>query len=200
MDHSDGNNDNLHFIKIGGNFLGQITDNINLPDELGGLKDFKSNIVGLELDKDYILEYELQRIKNRQELEGRRKNEGVVSPNGSKAVLENDTRNLEWYLSGFYLFYLDKSKPDVEIRTSHFSQGFHWLSDRYIAYDVFRCGVYVYDIVEKMEIPIAEGRDVYINIVENNKIKYYGINEVNGEDFKAYKEYEFDKSGNLILK
>lgn len=190
----------VSFITIGGNYEGNLTEDISFPDKVEGLKVFNSDIIKLELDKDYIFESEIQRLNHKKALNDRIKRQGVLSPDKTMIALRNDDDGVDPFLSGGYLIYLNKNKPDVEFKAVFYNPDhFIWLSDRYIAYDVFKKGIYIYDIDKNKSFCIYPDFTSYLESAEEGVIRFKSLNRQTLRDEMSTMKYEFDKEGNITV-
>jgi hypothetical protein len=198
------NIDNLYadrggpYITVFGNFEGDISSEVTLPAQLELLKDFSNDMVLLKLDTDRIFEMELDRQRQAGHIEELRKQGGVLSPDGTKRIMDNEGGTYEH--AGLFLCYVNKDKPDVEIKTAHFPGNINWLDNRFIIFSVSMNGIYIYDSLKNKTLEIAvskleSGLDYELVSAENGQIVYKNIN-----DGKVYTcTYHFSKDGELQL-
>ena len=98
------------FITVYSNFEGALDSSLELPGKADGLKNYSNDLLLLRLDADSVFEAEKGRLGRSAYLNGRRQEEGAVSPDGRLKVLKNNEGTYD--TAGLYILSTDRSGPD----------------------------------------------------------------------------------------
>lgn len=198
-------------LKIYGNYVGDIIDDISLPDNISDIQNRKNELLnqGIEilLDEDSIYNCEIERlIDDDNKLKDKFDLCGEKSPNGDIFLL-----NLFSMYTGNRIRLYDENKEDLLIELLGVGK-YGWINDRYLVYDstyggynqskyeknIERNGIYIYDCINRKETNVISSSDRWYTLLswDNNTIIY-----TKGEDNKKYKiNYSFGKSNDIFFK
>lgn len=142
------------YVTVYGNFEGAVDSTLELPDKTEGLKEYSNDLLLLQLDTDSVFAAEKGRLKRTGYLNKRRREEGVLPPDGSMIVMDNDGGTYEH--AGLYILSTDGGRPDTELHTGHFTGKVIWLDNRYFIYDVYMMGIFMYDTRDKKVLDVLQ--------------------------------------------
>ncbi|GMQ59111.1 hypothetical protein AN1V17_35080 [Vallitalea sediminicola] len=196
-----GTDDNSYVkLKIYGNYIGEITDKISLPDDINNIKDEKKDLInqGIELllDEDSIYNCELERLEEYNKLKGELADTyGEKSPDGDIFVL-----NLFSMYTGNRLKLYDANKENL-LTELWGVDNYGWINDRYLIYSQSNkydektndIGIHIYDCNNGKQIEVINSESILLSW--DNDIIIYAENGQKQIEHRI--KYEFDKNGNI---
>ncbi|GMQ64432.1 hypothetical protein [Vallitalea maricola] len=199
-----GTDDNNYVkLKIYGNYIGDIIDDVSLPDNISDIQNMKNELFnqGIEilLDEDSIYNCELERLEDDNKLKDKFDLCGERSPNGDIFLL-----NLFSMYTGNRIRLYDENQENLLIELLGVDN-YGWINDRYFIYcqpygcdineDNVNSGIYIFDCINEQQIEVVNMSST-LKSWDNNTIIY----AENGEKQIEHKiKYTLDKSGNISL-
>jgi hypothetical protein len=155
----------------------------------------QSEIVKINPKKYLVFEMEKARIK-RMDFSRRVQEEGVISPNGKWALMQNDDGKENSLYKGVYWICLDGSVPSKEMYDGGWDDP-KWVDNRYFVRSI-KWGVQIYD-TKKQKVAFTKEynkqSDIFLDI-EGNVIVEKEANQYD-KGILAYYDYSFDKNGEI---
>lgn len=190
-------------IQLYGNYEGQVTEDIRLPEDAGKLKklangqDWPATMTHyfFRLEEDMVFNREKNRLLNLYYTRQSASEEGVPSPNGR--MIAQRKLNMVSNKIGLLLLYPDKEQPSLEIHIGNSIWNPSWLSDRYIIFEADFMGIMGYDVLQNKLIELKSSLDSIVDYrlieVEEGIIRY--------SDGHTEKDlpYSFNTKGELVL-
>jgi hypothetical protein len=155
----------------------------------------QSEIVRIHPQKYLVFEMEKARIK-KMDFSRRVREEGVISPNGKWALMQNDDGKINSLYKGVYWICLDGSVPNREMYDRGCGDP-EWLDNRYFIRRTDEWGATIYDTkTRRVVFTTEESRDYYAITEEGVIVE---VDLYSGRGILAYYDYSFDKNGEISV-